>query len=83
MGLRRCLSAMPNTPLTIDPEGLEAAARALGERLGAEAREQHAYLHHFTDGKVSMELEWVDPASLARAAVTAYLIAVRPKQSRQ
>ncbi len=83
MGSRRRLSAMPDTTLTIDPEGLEAAAHALGQRLGAEAREQNAYLHRFSDGKLSMELEWVDPASLARAAITAYLIAVRPRQARQ
>ncbi len=83
MGLRRRLSAMPNTPLTIDPEGLEAAAHALGERLGTEAREQNAYLHRFADGKVSMELEWVDPAPLARAAVMAYLAAIRQRQAQQ
>jgi hypothetical protein len=68
---------------TIDAEGLEAATRALSEQLGAEAREQYAYLHRFDDGKVSMELEWVDPASLARAAVVAYLAAIRQQQAKQ
>ncbi len=70
------MSAMPCTPPSIDPQGLEAAARALGEQLGAEAREQNAYLHRFPDGKVSMELEWVDTIPLARAAVMAYLATV-------
>jgi hypothetical protein len=74
---------MSQTTPTIDPEGLEAAARALGEQLGAEAREQNAYLHCFPDGKVSMELEWVDPAPLARAAVVAYLTAICGRQTQQ
>ncbi len=59
--------------MTIDPSGLRAAADALGERLGAEADQQQAYLHSFPDGKVSVELEWVDPADLAAAAIVAYL----------
>ena len=64
----------------IDPEGLEAATRALGAQLGEEAREQCAYFRRLADGRVSMELEWVDPASLARAAILAYLDAVRRRR---
>jgi len=72
---------MPVADVTIDVEGLKAAALALGDRLGAEAKEQCAYLHRFADGRLSMELEWVDPASLARAAVLAYLDAIRRRQA--
>jgi hypothetical protein len=61
------------TEVTIDPGGLEAARKALVECLRAEAEEQCAYLHRFADGRVSMELEWVDTNSLVRAAVVAYL----------
>ena len=64
----------------IDPEGMKAAAHALGEQLGADAEEQCAYLHRFADGKVSLELEWIDPALLARAAVDAYLTAILRRQ---
>ncbi len=70
---------MLNSALTIDPNGLEAAARAVGDQLGAEAREQNAFLHRFADGKVSLELEWIDPAVIAEAAVIAYLKATRDR----
>ena len=67
----------------IDREGLVAAALALCERLGAEADEQCAYFHRFADGRVSMELEWVDPTCLAGVAVLAYLEAVRRSSDQQ
>ena len=79
--LRDPLAAMPETTPIIDPTAIEAAARALGEELRLEAQEQHAYLHRFPDGKVSLELKWVDPAALARAVVVAYLAALRAKQT--
>jgi len=72
---------MRGTLHTIDLQGLEAAAHALVEQLGAEALEQRAYLHRFSDGRVSLELEWVDPTALAQAAVAAYLAAVRRSQA--
>ncbi len=76
------LVEMP-TDATTDPQGLEAATHALGEQLGVEAKEQCAYLHRFADGRVSMELEWVDTSALARAAVLAYLAAVRRRHTQQ
>ena len=70
-----------STPAQIlDPKGLEAATHALGDQLGAEAREQCAYFRRFADGRVSMELEWVDPTCLARVAILAYLDAVRHRR---
>jgi len=52
---------------------LEAAAAALDLRLQAEAAEQGSYLHRFADGKLSLDVEWIDPNSLAEAAIVAYL----------
>jgi hypothetical protein len=57
----------------IDVIGLRAATEAVEDQLCSEARSQGAYLHRFDDGKVSLELEWIDPAELARAALAAYL----------
>jgi hypothetical protein len=68
---------------SIDDEGLIAAANALGEQLRTEALNQRGYLRDFADGNVSLELEWVSPATLAQAAVRAYLAAVSRKQSQQ
>ncbi len=65
----------------VDLQGLEAAAHALVEQLGAEALEQRAYLHRFSDGRVSLELEWVDPMALAHATVVAYLATQRQSQT--
>jgi hypothetical protein len=61
----------------INLEGLRAATKAVGEHLRAEATAQGAYVHLFKDGKVSLELEWIDPADLARAVLQAYLGHVR------
>ncbi|MBM1174714.1 hypothetical protein [Microvirga arabica] len=57
----------------IDQEGLSAATAALTEQLRAQAQEQRAYLHSFVDGRISLELEWVDPQQWAYAVVLAYL----------
>jgi hypothetical protein len=57
----------------INVDGLRAATKAVGEQLRAEAQAQGAYVQLFDDGKVSLELEWIDPAELARAALQAYL----------
>jgi hypothetical protein len=74
---------MPTFEPSIDRVGLEVATRALCEQLGVEAKEQCAYLRCFPDGRVSMELEWVDTASLARVAVLAYLEAIRRRHAQQ
>ncbi len=52
---------------------LGAAADALDLQLRAEAAEQCSYVHKFPDGRLSVELEWIDANGLARAAVVAYL----------
>ena len=75
--------AIPRSEPNLDPVGLEVATHALCEQLGFEAQEQCAYLRRFADERVSMELEWVDTAALARAAVRAYLEAVRRRQAQQ
>jgi hypothetical protein len=73
---------MSSATQAMDDEGLLAAAQALTEQLKVEAQGQGGYLRCFADGNVSLELEWVSPASLAEAAVRAYLAAVSRKQSR-
>ncbi len=70
---------MPDSELDLDQQGLLAATQALGDRLGAEAAAQRAYLHTFSDGNVSLELEWLDLSDMARAAVTGYLSALAEK----
>jgi hypothetical protein len=72
--------AAQSVALALDDECLLAAAQALSEQLGIEAHDQRGYLRCFADGNVSLELEWVSPASLAQAAVRAYLAAVSCKQ---
>ena len=57
----------------LDRKGLEAATDALWERLAAEAHQQGAFYRQFPDGRVSLELEWVDPAALVEAVVQHYL----------
>ncbi len=52
---------------------LEAAAAALEQQLHIEAAEQGSYLHRFPDGKLSLELEGIDPNGLAKVMVRAYL----------
>ena len=63
----------------IDVEALGAAAAAVIAQLGREANQQGSYLHTFIDGHVSAELEWIDPAGVARAAIVAYLRHVKPR----
>ena len=57
----------------IHVHALDAAAAALDLQLRAEAAEQRSYVHRFPDGRLSVELEWIDANGLARAAVVAYL----------
>ncbi len=70
---------MSENATELDEESLEVATQALGARLGAEAEEQWAYIHRFSDGKVSLELEWLDLGDLVRAVVCAYLQALGGK----
>jgi hypothetical protein len=57
----------------IHVHALDAAAAAVDSQLRTEAAEQRSYVHKFPDGRLSVELEWIDANGLARAAVTAYL----------
>jgi hypothetical protein len=57
----------------IHPHALDAAAAALDLQLRTEAVEQRSYIHRFPDGRLSVELEWIDANGLARAAILAYL----------
>lgn len=50
-----------------------AAVQKLVQLLHAEADEQNAYIFHFPDGRGSLELEWLDIASLVRAVIAAYV----------
>ena len=59
--------------MTLDPQAVENAERALGEYLRAEAEQQKAYLFRFPDGRISLELEWVDVRSLAQTVIAAYV----------
>lgn len=59
--------------MTLDPDAVQNAERALGEYLRAEAEQQQAYLFHFPDGRISLELEWLDVRSIAQTVIAAYV----------
>ena len=59
--------------MALDPLALESATQALGDRLRSEANEQNAYLVRFPDGRVSVELEWIDIQSIAQHVIAAYV----------
>lgn len=66
--------------MALDPKAIESAKRALNEYLKAEAEQQRAYLRSFPDGRVSLELEWLDVHSMTRAVVGAYMAHLEPRQ---
>jgi len=59
----------------LDPEAIRNAEQALNDYLLAEADQQRAYLFRFPDGRISLELEWLDVRSIAHAVVAAYVSA--------
>jgi hypothetical protein len=59
--------------MALDPLALESATQALGDRLRSEADEQNAYLVRLPDGRVSVELEWIDIQSIAQHVIAAYV----------
>jgi hypothetical protein len=59
--------------MDLDPHGLELAERTFHRLLTAEADEQGAYLFHFPDGRISLELEWIDIHSIVRAVIATYV----------
>lgn len=59
--------------MNVEAAALETAVQALIRLLQAEAEEQNAYLFHFPDGRVSLELEWIDLASIMRSVIEVYV----------
>jgi hypothetical protein len=59
--------------MALDPQALRTAEQAFAQLLRAEADRQRAYLFHFPDGRISLELEWIDPHVITREIVSAYL----------
>jgi len=41
--------------------------------LRAEVEEQRAYLFHFSDDRISLELEWIDIRSIMQAVIASYV----------
>jgi hypothetical protein len=62
--------------MTLKSEGLRAASAAFGKRLAEEAFAQNAYARHFPDGRISVELEWVELEPIAEAVIEAYMAEV-------
>jgi hypothetical protein len=60
-------------PVNLDPHAIRSAQLALDKCLRAEAEQQQAYLFHFPDGRVSVELEWVDLHPIVEQVVRAYV----------
>jgi hypothetical protein len=65
--------AAPVTLAPIDPNALKRAAQTLAAQLRSEAENQNAYVATFPDGRMSVELEWISPESIAKAVIEAYL----------
>jgi hypothetical protein len=59
--------------MTLDPRVIQDAERAFSAYLQVEAEQQRAYLFRFPDGRISVELEWLDVHSIAHAVVAAYV----------
>jgi hypothetical protein len=68
--------------MDLDARAIENAERALSEYLSAEAEQQRAYVFRFPDGRISLELEWLDIRSVAQAVVTAYVNSLAEDGSR-
>jgi hypothetical protein len=59
--------------MNLDQRAIRNAERALSDYLRAEAEQQKAYLFRFPDGRISLELEWLDVHSIAKTVVAAYV----------
>jgi hypothetical protein len=59
--------------MKLDSRGLAAASRVFHEWLDAEADLQHAYICRFPDGRISLEMEWLDITAMTQAIVLAYI----------
>jgi hypothetical protein len=62
--------------MALDPRAIQSAEQALSGYLQAEAEQQRAYVFKFPDGRISLELEWIDVRSIAQAVVSAYVAAL-------
>jgi hypothetical protein len=59
--------------MKLDPRAIQKAEWALSEYLRTEAEQQRAYVFRFPDGRISLELEWLDVRSVTHAVVAAYV----------
>ncbi len=59
--------------MTLEPHAVARAADALERVLRAEADAQNTYLFKFPDGRISLELEWIDVHAIAQQVVAAYV----------
>ena len=52
---------------------LQAEAEKRDPKLRKQGTTQNAYVFHFPDGRVSLELEWIDVASIVRSVIEVYV----------
>ena len=62
--------------MALDPRAIQNAEQALSRYLHAEAEQQRAYVFNVPDGRISLELEWLDVRSVAQTVVCAYFAAL-------
>ena len=61
-------------PMSVDLQALHIATQTLAQLFSAEAERQHAYIFHFPDGRISLELEWVDINDIVGKVIASYLV---------
>ena len=59
--------------MALDPQALQVATQTFDRLLRAEVEEQRAYLFHFSDGRISLEVEWMDIQSIMQAVIASYV----------
>jgi len=59
--------------MNLDPQALQVATQTFDRLLRAEVEEQRAYMLHFSDGRISLELEWIDIQSIMQAVISSYV----------
>ena len=62
-----------NRFMQLDKNALSAARETFARALSEEAAEQHAYLARFPDGRISVQLEWIDIEPIVQAVIAAYI----------
>ena len=68
--------------MNLDPQALRVATQTLDRLLSAEADEQRAYLFHFPDGRISLELEWIDIYAIIGTVIATYVDHVNKPSAR-